>query len=472
MPDNTKKLVDFLVGAKFGDLPKDIVHETKRALLDSAGCALGGLHMQASRIAVEFATRVGGPEEASVFGTGKKVASVNAAFANGELINSQDFDAGAASHDTASIIAGALAQAEARDVSGEELVLAIALGHEVSTRLRAAEAQEMSVTKDGQDEVKLSHPRVFGFSGVTLAVAASAGKLLGLNREQMSNALGIASFICPPNTVMRYFSTSPVKMTKYTVFGQIAQVGVQSALLAELGFTADDDVLEGENTFFEFTAGTRGDPGVVTDGIGNKWTQSINYKKYPSNYPTAGAKDCFIQLVEENDLRPDEIQKITARIWPISERKSMRDNRLSTEEDYLFSVVYQLSCAAHRINPARWHSPEVKNDSRVVEFMKRVEFDVGCDEREFALVKAAEPGANLSAAEVQARGRTFKKRSLYRKGVNSPVEFRFSDAEIIEKFRSNVSGRMSEGAINDAVKVIFEIENSSTVSTLMKRFVL
>jgi len=471
MPNKTEKLVDFLVGATFDDLPRDVVHETKRALLDSAGCAIAGLQMQASKITVEFAGKLGGPEESSILGTRKKVARTNAAFANGQLINAQDFDAGAAgagtaSHDTASIVAGALAQAEAGGASGKDLVLAIALGHEVSMRLRAAEGRDMTVAKDGQSDAKLSHARVFGFSGVTLAVAASVGKLLDLDRERMTNALGIASFICPPNTVMRYFDMSPVKMTKYTVFGQIAQVGVQAAMLAEMGFTGDDDILEGQSGFFEFTGGAPIDADVVTEGIGEKWVHSVDYKRYPSNYPTAGAKDCFIQIIEENNLRPDEIEKITARIWPIWHRRSMRGNTLSTEEEYLFNVVYQLACAAHRIEPTRWHLPEVKNDGKIADFMRRVDFDIGCDEQAFTHAKLADPNANLSAAEVTARGETFRKETLYRKGLHEPAEFRMTDEEITKKFKENVSDMLKEDAATNASNTILDAENIDDVTKI------
>ena len=453
MADNTEKFAAAVTKANYGDLPSEVVHESKRALLDSIGCAVAGLSMRASIIAVELAKRLGGPGEASIIGTGYRVASVNAAFANAQLINAQDFDPGSVLHDTPAVIAGALAVAETVKAPGKDLILAIALGHELATRLKSAEGPGLMTE---------------GFAAVTLAVAASVGRLLHLNPEQMRNAVGIASFIHPPNTVRRYFNTSPVWMTKYTVFGPIAQAGVTAALLAQMGFTGDREALDGDYASWKPTGERVWDADKVTDGLGVEWTHSMGYKRYPSNLPSAGAKDCFIDIIEKHHIQPDEIEKITIRMSPLWKHRSIRDNRLQTEEDYIFNVPYQLACAAYRINPTRWLDPDVRRDPKLQAFMQRVTFDIGCDERAFELAKRADPSANLMSAEVVSSRGTFKKQSLQNKGRSRPAECRMTDEELVDKFKENVSKVFSSDAATKAVRAVFDLEKAANVAALME----
>jgi 2-methylcitrate dehydratase PrpD len=465
MTENTKKLAAFIAGLDFSDLPSDIIHENKRVLLDSLGCAIAGDSMQASKIVSQIAVRLGGKDEATILGRNSKVACTNAAFANAQLINAQDFDAGSVGHDTPAIIAGALAAAETNNASGKDLVLAIALGHELATRLKAAEAAPPS--PDGIGTGKTGNLEGLGYAFVTLAVAASSGKLFTLNPEQIRRALGIASFIHPPNTNKRYFDISPVWNVKYTVFGQVAETGVISALLAQMGFTGDDEILDRESCFWKAAGQKAWTPDKIVQNIGEKWTHTISYKRYPSNYPTAGAKDCLSEIIEENDVQPEEIEKITARIWPIWQYRSMRENRLRTEEDFIFNVPYQLTCAAFRINPTRWLDPEVRKDPELSGFMKRVKFDIDCDEKEYNQAKESNPKANLCSAEIVARGTTFKKQTLYRKGLNSPPECRMTDNELVDKFKGNVSKILSGGAAMKVAGAIFEIDKFGRASDVI-----
>src|SRR5882724_790332 len=87
----TETLASFVSEITFDDLPQQVVHETKRILLDIVGCALGSVELEKGRIAVEFARRTGGYPDATILGTGEKVAAPVAAFANGELMHALDY---------------------------------------------------------------------------------------------------------------------------------------------------------------------------------------------------------------------------------------------------------------------------------------------------------------------------------------------------------------------------------------------
>jgi 2-methylcitrate dehydratase PrpD len=81
MKSVTKELLDFIMDTDFENLPETVVHESKRIILDSIGCAVACLSIDKGKISVALARRQGGPPEASIIGTGDKVSCANAAFA-------------------------------------------------------------------------------------------------------------------------------------------------------------------------------------------------------------------------------------------------------------------------------------------------------------------------------------------------------------------------------------------------------
>jgi len=210
MEDIMGTVVNFTHGVRFSDLPNYVIHEMKRVILDSIGCAVGGLLTERGKIATELATKLGGPSESSIIGTQNKVSCANAAFANGELINALDYDAIArvTGHATPSLIATVLALGERSGISGKDLILAAALGFEISARLGSAAA--LSSVGLGQDD-KLQWLEVSGNSVVTLAVATAASKVLDLDKQKMANAIGLSGCICPPNVDGRFKRAVPMR---------------------------------------------------------------------------------------------------------------------------------------------------------------------------------------------------------------------------------------------------------------------
>ncbi len=179
-----------------------------------------------------------------------------------------------------------------------------------------------------------------------------------------------------------------------------------------------------------------------------------------------GALDSFIQVIEEHKLQPQDIEKITALEWPI--HRFISDNKMKTTCDIHFSTPYGMSCAAYRIHPARWLDQELKRDRRIQEFMRRVEFDQRCDEKELGLARLKDPQSEPMGVEVVAKGKTFKKMTLYRKGMWRPEEFRSTDEELIKKFRENVSRVLPSHKTDEAVKTLFELEKLNNVVDLIK----
>jgi 2-methylcitrate dehydratase PrpD len=136
MSNLTGALAKFAVETKFDDLPKQVIQETKMLVMDSVGCALAGVTADPGKMAIALAKRLGGTPESSIIGTGDKVSCTNAVLANGQLINTPDYDAlMPGGHAPAYIIPPVLAMAEVINASGQDLILAASLGFEISARV-------------------------------------------------------------------------------------------------------------------------------------------------------------------------------------------------------------------------------------------------------------------------------------------------------------------------------------------------
>jgi len=462
----TEKMANFATQAQFTDLPEKVSHEIKRVVLDSVGCAIVGLSTEKGSIAAKLATKLGGPLESTIIGTKDRVSSANAAFANGETMNALDFDAGSqGGHDTPSLIGGALAIAESCGASGKDLILAIALSLETTARLSGANVER-------PERGKGQWSPLLGNSVWALAMAVSAGKILNLSQQKMANAIGIAGCICPPNISRKSMDTVPFNMTKYGPSGAVAQTGIISALLAEMGYTGDTDLFNGEYGFWSYTGLEPRGEEVLSD-LGVEWYSSrIDYKQYPCGSVLQGVLDKFTKIIEENDFQPDDIEQVRTIPHPVlPNRAGWRGNTLRTPDDYCFHGPYLLACAAHRINPAHWHDPEVKHDPKILDFIKRTSPAV--DEKDFGLANPEDPRYSQMTKEptytlVVAKGKTFKEMTPYQKGRWTPDEFRATDQELVNKFIDNASRILHPDRAKEAAQTILELEKVKNVAHLIE----
>lgn len=284
-----EQFADFARKTSFSDLPGDVVHEMKRVVLDSIGCALLGRLTSRGKIAGNLARRLGGPPESTVIGTSDMVSCANAAFANGESMNALDFDALShiGRHDVPSVISGLLAISESAGISGSDFILGTAIAFEISGRVKSAAGSLTTGSKNG----KVPWPEVSAVAeGASLGVAAGSGKIMSLDKQKIANAIGISGYICLPATMRKYIDTAPVRMVKYGPSGWGAQAGVTAALLAEMGYTGDTDLFDGDFGFYRYMGKSKGE--VDTEmlakslkSLGVRWSaHKMSYKQYPAGY--------------------------------------------------------------------------------------------------------------------------------------------------------------------------------------------
>jgi 2-methylcitrate dehydratase PrpD len=459
MSNLCQELANFAVETKWEDLPAPVVREAKFILLDSIGCALAAIPTDPAKMAISLARKLGGPSESSIIGVGDRVSCSGAAFANGQLINALDYDASTpGGHTPPYVIPPALAMAESTGASGKDLILAIVLGFELTARLAEAMPDNMMM--------RFSQLQRHGFSNCSFGAAIGAGKLLKLDQEKMSNALGIVGHLCQVLTLVKFTCSDPRAMTKYGVPGWQNTGGIMAALLAEMGFMGDTNVFDPEHGFWKFCGYEEGYPNnKITEGIGKTWNFiKANYKQYPCCFHTHAPLDCFFSIINQDNLQPQDIESVKVLGHPNFDAPVFRNRKLTSIVDIQFGVPYVFSLAAHRVRiGAEWQDWDTVTDPKILEFAKKVSYQ---GHPEFGEKQSA-------VVEVVAKGKTFREEKEYALTRGSAgTEFQLTYEELEAKYRHNASRILTEDKIEGSVRSLLELETLENVSALMEQVTL
>jgi 2-methylcitrate dehydratase PrpD len=263
-------LADFAVKLQFEQIPQAVVERAKDCVIDIVGVCAFGSTVASSKPVLAYAERYGKGGCSTVLGTSLKVQTPMAALANGVFAHSFEMDnlvsPSVGVHPGASLLPPGLAVAQETQASGREFITAVVAGFEVMHRI--GEAALESVEKLGFHSPGLTGP----FGG-----AIVAGRLLKLNAEQMTNALGIAGSL---SSGLLEFAKSGGGTVKRLHLGHGAQSGVMAAMLARDGFAGPATVLEGKFGYLNVFC-RDGDANRLTAGLGEVWkTTRVLFKRY------------------------------------------------------------------------------------------------------------------------------------------------------------------------------------------------
>jgi aconitate decarboxylase len=226
----TSQLCEKIVGMSYADLGAHAIAAARRLVLDGIAIAIAGTEEEAIHILAAHFKEQGGAPQATAIGNGFRLSTVSAAALNGAAMHVLDFEPmwSPANHALSTTLAGVLALAEARGANGREVLAALVKGVEMQGWIRQA---------SGQFEARKIRFHPPGAAG-PLGSAVAAGHLLGLDTGRLANAVGIAA--SRAGSLLANAGT----MTKSTHCGHAAALGLESALLAKRGFTANVDVFE------------------------------------------------------------------------------------------------------------------------------------------------------------------------------------------------------------------------------------
>jgi 2-methylcitrate dehydratase PrpD len=299
----TAALARFVVASSSASIPPRVFHEAKRAILNWIGCAVGASQHATVNRALAALMPFVGPPQASVIGRRERIDVLHAALMNGITSHTFDFDdthLKTVIHPAGPVASAIVALSEHMPCDGATLMHAFILGVEVECRIGNA--------------VYPSHYdigwHITGTTGV-FGSAAAAGKLLGLDEQQMVWALGAAA--TQASGLREMFGS----MCKPLHPGMAAKNGLYAALLAREGFTSTDQAIEGKRGFANVLATAR-DYGKITDGLGASWELLDNtYKPFACGIVIHPTIDGCIQLRNEHRLVPKQIARVDLRVHPL-----------------------------------------------------------------------------------------------------------------------------------------------------------
>lgn len=299
-------LAAFVTSVPDGDIPDDARAAAIRQALDCTGVMLASAAQEPGQILTGLATDLAGSGHARVVGHGVATSSVQAAFTNGSLAHLIDFDDRGFSHPTACLWPVALALGEELDATGRELVAALVLGYEVFERLAASGRPYEPVLRS-----RGYHPTsIYGAP----AAAAVAGRLLGLDVEQMIVAFGVAA--AGSCGLSQQFGT----WAKGVNAGNAARAGITASLLAARGFWGDERGISGDYGLFSAVHGDGNfDFGGVPDGLGDRWSivdPGLALKPYPACTSTLRAVDAMVAVASSDSYRAEDVVELRLDVHP------------------------------------------------------------------------------------------------------------------------------------------------------------
>ncbi|MBT5049555.1 MAG: hypothetical protein HOM58_13735 [Rhodospirillaceae bacterium] len=319
--NHTQALAEFAAELCYEDLPAPVVETVKHIILDSLGCALAATTLGdgcAESIAVM--ERLGGPADSTILGTAKKVAAPNAAFANGALVHALNYDPIGTNigHVGVVSLAAPLAAAEAvGGQTGRDLIVACAVAAEVTARVISA----VSRTGRRPSETFLSGQLLTYFGA-----AAGAGRAFGLDAKDMENAFGLAMMQMAGSRQITMGGDPPAK----AIYGAFPnQAGVQAALLARAGLTADVDVFGEPAGLYPAIYGGGCDTEALVENLGDEFfLTQVGFKPWPTSNQLHPAIEAAIEIaaggLDVGDIKAIEITVPTNREnWcaPLKERQ-------------------------------------------------------------------------------------------------------------------------------------------------------
>jgi 2-methylcitrate dehydratase PrpD len=450
--DFTRELAAFCAGLSLEQIPEEVVHKAKLCVLDYVANVYGSLELEAVRSVVEYIRSLGGPEAATALGCGFKTGIQNAAFLNGttaEAIEAQDGLRFGGNHPVSAVTPASFAVAESKGLGGREFLEAMVAGYEVACRVAAA-----------------VHPfhTLSGFlpTGTcgTFGAAAAASKLMGADRVDMLNALGVAGYLVPLSMAEELMGGYTVKIVQG---GQAASAGIMAAGLAGVGITGAPYILEGSELKGGFTQITiNGEPNLerLTEGLGERYSiNDLYFKPYSACRHTHGSLQAVLELMAEDKLNAEDIEVVEVFTYAISALAVGKG--VTPESSFVaaqFSIPYVVAACLidGELGPRQLTKQRIL-DPAVIKLSKRV--NVQMDEE----LNKVYPDKTPSRVVVILKSgeRHMKQVDIPKGDPRDPMEL----DDITEKVKS-FAGERNAANIDKIVDVVMDFENAGDVREL------
>ncbi len=445
----TLTLADFLARLKFEEIPPRTLQQMKAAFLDSLGCGLFGASLEWSQKVNALVKEMGGKEEATLWANQFRGPAANVVLGLGTMIHSFDFDDyhNAKVHPGAAVVPAALAMAEREGASGKEFLTAMTAGYEAMIRISLS-------TGPGSSRQKGWH--LTGTCG-TFGAAVAAGKILGLDRNAMASALGMAG----TQSAGLWAFTADGSESKRFHPGKSAQSGILAALLAQKGYRGPTQILEAADGGFCQATSDHFDLKRLTEGIGKRFeAENVVLKPYSCCGSLHSTIDATRALAQTHNVKAQDVEKVRVH------NSQVVKLQCGFEYEPLGPLQAQMSlqyCTAISLLEGQVLVDQFQEDRlgdpKVLDLARRVEFVLDPE------INAIYPQKFASKVEVVLKtGQRLWSRVDYPKGS---VENPMTPGEVAEKFKTLARTAKKEASISAILEQQEKLEGLPNLRTLI-----
>ncbi len=360
-------LANYVANTNYNNIPKETIEWTKKIMLDTLSCAVAGFTMAPEECGWidKIVQEMGGSPDATVWKTGLKTSTMNAALANATMIHTVDFDdthLESVAHLGAGILATAFAVGEKQKAGGKEVITAFVLGFEIASRVGNA------VNKFGRTHYKYWHPTA---TMGTIGAAITAAKLMKLSAKGIEQALGLGV----DQAVGFRYCIDKGDYSKSLHPGFAAMRGVLSAHIIAVGANGPEGLLEYETGFCSAMANP---PTMecLTEELGEKYyimTDSLKF--FPTIHCSHTGIEGMINIVNKHQLNHKEIASIDIKVTELAKGQGMTFDPQTTLAARL-SIPYSVATAAVKGNLTLKDFDEISLKNKYVrQLMQKITID-------------------------------------------------------------------------------------------------
>jgi 2-methylcitrate dehydratase PrpD len=463
--DATRKLARHAATLSYNALPPAVVELTKQCVLDTLGVTIGASSLSPeAKLVADYVQDLGGKPESTLLGFGGRAPAPWAVFANGSLGHMLDYDDLGGGHVSIATVPVALALAEKLGgASGRDLITAIAAGADVMTRLSLSIRIPDWTMTEGWFATQL-----LGYIGG----AATAGRMLGLDEEQMENALGIGFNQMSGSRQMAVGAATHMRSMQAGFSGQGA---VLAAELARRGIIGSKEILEGRYGLFKTYVRTHSpDWDALVGGLGARFplVDTHGFKVWPACGYTRPVNAAVLQLRQELNLRPEDVEAITViggtRATQLLSEPLERKRRPQQSIDGKYSIPFTTAVMMLKGNVTLMdYTEQGLHDPAVLAMADRVSYRA---EASFPEVAGGSSSVSRPTVEIRTRGGKVhaRKAGNLPGDPKQPVQRGFLET----KFRDCVSfsAKPVTGAnVDRAVGQVWDLENAADATEIVRR---
>jgi 2-methylcitrate dehydratase PrpD len=439
----TAVLAEFAASLTYEALPERVTDYCKDLLLDALACALAGHAGEETHQVAALSSALAQSREASVIG-GDRLSLAGATMLNGYLITAVtmcDAHRPTLTHITPEVVPPALAIAERDGLSGRELLVALAAGFEVTTRIG------IGIDFPAFRARGWHGPGIFGPFGA----AAAVGRLLRFDAETMARAFGLAG----SQAAGTYAAWGTPTVKFHQCRGALS--GLMAALLAKEEFVATQEFLTARDGGLYNAYVSGGHPEATIAELGKRWElEEIALRPWPAASSIQGMMTALFDIIDKHKIDPAQVKRLRIALSQPAFDLHGNFSRYKAKFEALLSAHYVAAAILHdreltlaQFEPVRYDDPKLRR------FAERIEV-------------RAEPGLRGVAALVDLDmigGESFQARC--EEPLGAPKN-KLSRAQVERKFRTYAAERLSQPQVENVIGAIARLEQAPSVRALME----